>query len=324
VKLDRLGDITSELSTNLVKSIVLPGGLLEWLSRPLPERLRDKWRSSLSKPGEMDGQRTPVAAGPLVLMGGTPVPDESIVAMIHLSGGRTARLAVIPAAAADPGAAAEQGVRFFTRFGMRRVEVVEITTRERADSPEWAQQLAAYDAVFLCGEDRALGLTVLYGTAVARTLAEMMAAGKPVAALGGSAAILGEWVLVPQDGQERLVEGLGLAPGLLVDVQFTQESRFNQVAKALNAGACAHCMGAGLDAGAAMVVRDGEAKVLGDSSVTFMDPRESKATGDAGQGANGAMCGLKVHVLMDGFLMNLRSRKPMAPPKESFPAVGER
>jgi|GEM_PF-1315046 len=318
MKLDRLSDITSELSTNLVSSIVLPGGLLDWLTRPLPERLRPRFLSGVAgREQHAEPQRTAAAAGPtgpLILMGGLPVPDESIVAMIHLSGGRTAKLAVIPVAAENHAEAAEQGVKLFTRFGMRKVEVFDLTTRERAESPEWSAKLAAYDAVFLCGNSEGLGLDVLGGTLCARTLKEMSAAGKPVAGLGAGAAMLGDRLVVRRGDEEVPAEGLGLATGLLLDTHFSQENRFTSLTKALHGECESQFMGVGLDAGVAVALRDGEAKVLGETSVTFLDLRDSQVMADP---ANAAVCGLKVHVLMDGYVMNLRNRRPYGPPKDA-------
>ncbi|MDB4898017.1 MAG: cyanophycinase [Firmicutes bacterium] len=324
MKLDRLGDITSELSANLVKSIVLPGGFLEWLSKPLAERLRDfKSGASGARSGEAaDPVRIVVPAGPLVLIGGTPAPDEAIVAMIHLAGGRAAKLAVVPVATQEHARAAEEAVRYFARFGMRNIQVLDLTTRERAESPEWCADLAECDAVFLCGETAAIGLAVLRGSACARTLQQMMAAGKPVAGMGGGAAILSDRLVIEQDGHEVLTAGLGLAPSLVIDAYFTQESRFGHLVKALNKEGATSLMGVGLDAGASVVIKDGEAKVLGESSVTFLDARESTPASDQANYPPGAMCGLKVHVLMDGFGMNLRTRKPVGPPVAQ--AVNER
>lgn len=316
MKLDRLSDITSELSTNLVSSIMLPGGLLDWLTRPLPQRLRPKFLAGVTgKEQQPEPRRSTPLTGPMVLMGGLPAPDESIVAMIHLAGGRSARLAVIPVASENHEQAAEQGLKLFTRFGMRKVEVFDLTTRERAESPEWNAKLAAYDAVFLCGGKESVGLEVLAGTAAAHTLKGMLAVGKPVAGLCAGAAILAERLVVRRDGDEVLAEGLGLASGLLVDTQFTQENRFGRLAKLLQGDGAGRFLGMGLDAGAAVALRNGEAKVLGESSVTFLDLRDSQVVSDP---VTAAVYGLKVHVLMDGFVMNLKTRLPYGPAKESL------
>lgn len=324
MKLERLGDITSELSSNLVKSIFLPGGLLEWLSKPLAG-LRERSKGA-AKPAEavVESGRAAVALGPTVLLGGAPVPDEAIVAILHLAGGRGARVAVIPACApeADRAAVAEEGVKLFTRFGMRKVEHLELSSRERAISPEWATRLAEYDAVLLTGPNAALGLELLRNSACAQTLREMQAAGKPVAGLNGGASILAERAIIHQNGTQACTEGLGLVPGLLIEDGFTQQSHFTHMVKALNECATG-LMGMGLDGGSAAVIRDGESKVLGETTVTFIDPRESTVAVE-GKESPGAMYGLKVHVLMDGFIMNLRTRKPSGPPKEPAQAAGDR
>ncbi|MGE5676348.1 MAG: cyanophycinase [Mycobacterium leprae] len=321
MKLDRLGDITSELSANLVKSILLPGGLMEWLSKPLAERLREKAKAT-AKPGEGAEARSTVALGPTVLFGGAPIPDEAIVALLHLAGGRSAKVAVIPVAATDQARAVEDGVRLFTRFGMRCVEVLELTTKERAESPEWAAQLADHDCVLLCGDSPELGLQALSGTACAATLREMQAAGKPVAGLNAGAMLLGDRIMLQRDGGQVLEKGLGLAAGLLIESSFTQTTGFGQMVKALGTETASGLLGIGLEDGTALVIRDGEAKILGETSVTVMDMRES-LPGSA-PAPVGAVCGLKVHVLTDGYGLNLRTRKPITPPKEPAHAVGER
>jgi cyanophycinase len=318
MKLDRLGDFTSELSSNLAKSIVLPSNLLEWLTRPL-DRLRGAARGSAGREGA-DTARSAIASGPILLMGGAPVPDEAIVAMIHLAGDRNARLAVIPVAATEPEKAAEQGVRLFTRFGMRKVQVFELTARERANDPEWAAQLAQFDAVFLCGDSVSRGLEVLRETLCAQTLREMLSAGKPISGLDAGAVILGERILLSYDPLE-ITEGLGLAPGMVVETSFTQEARFSHLAKSFSAGKVGTLLGVGLDAGTAVALRAGEAKVLGEGSVTFLDPLGALPADTA---ASSSLCELKVHVLTDGYGLSLRTRKPISPVREPAPVAADR
>jgi cyanophycinase len=320
MKFDRLGDLTFELSTSLVKSLVLPDNFLKWLSKPLAGRLRDKSKPTSSQPRGVDMHDVQAATlldGPMVLFGGAPVPDEAIVAFMHLAGGRNAKIAIIPIAAADHAAAAQTGLRLFTRFGMRNASLFELVTHERADSPEWAAKLATFDGVLFCGENAALGLEVIRFTESVNTLKEMMLSGKPIAGLMSGAALLGERVLVNVSGHDTLVEGLGFLPGLLVEANFTQEGLFGRVSGLLSTESASHLMGVGIEAGTAIVIRNGEAKVLGDGSATFLDGRDL-AHDDP------SINGMKVHVLMDGYEMHLRTRKPVQFVKEPPQAVNER
>jgi cyanophycinase len=314
VKMERLGSITSELSTNLIKSIVVPpGGLLGWLTRHRAAWSREKQR--LTRPDVRPDDALDIAAaefpaGPIVLLGGAPVPDEAVVEAIHLAGGRSVKMAVVPVAAVDdPAAATAEAMRLFTRFGMKKVEPFDLTNRERATNPEWCARLAGYDAVVLCGESPSQGLHVLQATLAAVTLRNMVQAGKLLVGLGAGGAILGSRVF-PSSEADEVTAGLAILPGLLLDTQFAGCARFPRLAKAMAAAEAAHMLGAGIDEGAALVITGGEAKVLGETSVTFLDPRESSQS--RGEGSDGRP---KVHQLTEGYRMNLRMRRPIPPHK---------
>lgn len=294
MNLDRLGSITSELSSNLLKSIVVPqGGLLGWLTRP-----RERPKSTV-RPD--DGSETSMAefpAGPVVLLGGAPVPDEAVVESIHLAGGRAIKMAVIPVAAvADPAASAAEATRLFTRFGMKKVELFPLDSREKAASPEWCEKLAGFDAVLLCGESPAQALQVLQATLAAVTLGEMVKGGKLLIGLDGAAAALGSRAF-PSGEAEAFTTGLGILPGLLLETGAPESSAPERLLQTMAAPEAAQMLGVRLDLGSALVLSGGEAKVLGESAVTFHDPRQ----GGAG-----------VQRLTEGFRINLRARRVMAP-----------
>lgn len=314
MKLDRIGDITSELSTSLVKSLVFPGGLLGWLTG------RDKAARHELRPGAVPEEALGpvVTGGPVVLLGGAPVPDEAVVAVLHMAGGRGASVVVAPVAAEDPDAAAAEGMRLFTRFGMRDVQSVSLSARTEADCPETAAKLAEADVILLCGNAPRLGLERLQGTEAAVALRRAHGAGKIIAGLDGGAVMLGEGLV----SHDEFVGGLGLLPGLVVHTGYTQHSRFGQLAKALQAQQT--LVGAGIDNGAAMILRGDEGRVLGDGGVTFLDTHEVTPVVENQECPPGAVCSLKVHVLTEGFGINLRSRKPLAPVKEPPQAVGDR
>lgn len=315
--LERLGSLTSELSSNLVKSIVIPpGGLLGWFSRQRAERGKEAprpGRIEQRSDGRVDVSTATIPAGPVLLLGGAPVPDEAVVESIHLVGGRSARVAVIPAAAeADPAASGAEAMRLFTRFGMKKVEVFDLTTRGVATSPDWCAQLAEYEAVVLCGENPSRGLQTLQATLAAVTLHEMLAAGKLLVGLQAGAAILGSRLF--SDGESaELTVGLGLLPGLVVEAGASHSDR---LAKSLVDEETALMLGVGLDPGVALMVQGGEARVVGEGSVTFLDPRErAMAVGEAD--------GMRLHLLTEGQRLNLRTRRPAGPvtPVESLTPV---
>lgn len=316
LNLERLGNFTAELSANLVKSIVLPGGLLTRLTRPSIATGKPEQKSEADVP-----VRGAVPLGPLVLVGGYPVPDDVIVQIMHLCGGRGARVAILPTGADDPDQAIETALRLFTRFGMRSVEAPDITTRDRADSLYWAEKLAQFDAVVLYGNRVHEALEVLSGTLCAGVLHQLSASGRPVIGCAAGAVILGERCML-EDGS--MAAGLGLAPRLAVETGFGLRSPFGRLLQVVGAQAPAQFLGVGLDEGTALFMRDGEARVLGERSVTLVDGRDTTPL-EEGSGAScgtAPICGVKVHVLVTGFSVNLKTWRPAAPVREPAQVAG--
>lgn len=311
MNLERLGSITSELSSSLLKSIVVPpGGLRGWFARHRAPSNRDRSRNGRPDAWSASPREATAAAeypsGPVILMGGSPAPDEAVVEAVHLAGGRSVRVAVVPVAASrDPEAAAAQATRIFTRYGMKKMEPLLLDSREKADGPAWAERLSQYEAVVLCGDSTARGLEILEATRAGDALRGMVQAGRLVVGIEAGAALLGSRLFSGEE--EAVAAGLGILPDLLIDTAFTQSEHFSRLVRALSGDGTDGLLGAGLDAGAALVVVDGEAKVLGETTVTFVDPRERALETEATPG------GLKVHLLTDGYRMNLRLRRATPP-----------
>lgn len=324
MNLERIGNITSELSSNLLRAIVLPGGIRDWFSRAQAERARDPRKPQ--QPDQRPDKATYMSykvevGGPVVLIAGSPVPDEAVVEMMHLAGGRAARVAILPIAAVDQRQCGAAALRLFTRFGMRRVEVLEPITRDFACDIEQAHTLGTFDAAFLCGPDLPTGLELLHDSALAQALGTMHRSGRLVAGMASGAVLLSERLIIVRDGRQALVPGLGIASGLVVDTESANQARLGEVARCMNAEGGLALMGAELEAGSAAVMRDGEVRVLGEGSVTFLDSRESAVASGAG---SAGVYGLKVHVLQAGSGINLRSRRPFGPGKKVAAAASER
>lgn len=317
IHLGKLGSLTTELSSNLIKSIVVPpGGLMGWLTRSRTALSREKARPERpeTRPDEgMDRVTAETPLGPVVLMGFAPVPDEAVVESVHLAGGRSARMAVVPvAAAADPAATTAESARLFTRYGMKRVEILELDTREKAVSPEWVDRLSEFDAVVLCGESVVKGLEVLQATLAAATLKKMGMAGKLLVGLGAGAALLGGRVF-PSSNAEGATPGLGILPGLLLETDSAEGTRLQRLPRAAGAPDTAALLGIELPAGSAVLVQGGEAKVLGEGVVTFVDGRPRQKDG-------AATAGPQLHELTEGYRIHLRNRRVVAPVKEEIAA----
>jgi cyanophycinase len=281
VQLGDLVDALAELSQLLTQAIVMP------IRRRLPERRRPAqgpWASRVR--------------GTLVAASGT-VGDELVLEMIHRGGGRRARAVVLPAAHVDFQRAGERYIRYFTRFGMQRVEALPLAAREQANDREIVERIAAADIVFLAGGDAGLLLDVLVGTASQAALWDALRRGAVVAAAGGAAGAIGTWSVRWGEEPPRSepsgvgVEGgpsrpgLGLLPGCLLDRQGVQRGRLGRFLHAV-AATPGVSWGIGLDEGAALVVSPGwQLAVHGSGPVLCVEPRLGRTPAGAAE-ANGA------------------------------------
>ncbi|HLO03147.1 MAG TPA: hypothetical protein VK191_08570 [Symbiobacteriaceae bacterium] len=297
---DRWGNITSELTNSLVRSLVLPAGILAKLKEMLGEPRK--------------GDNTPPRCepeGPLMICAGLPVPDEIIVSYIYLVGGRSAKILVVAVGADPTGPLVTGALRALTRYGMTKVDLLHLPDRAAADNPEVLAQVTGAQGVLLVGERPAEALGVLAATELHQVLQRSCAERRPLMTVGPVGALLGEAVLL---GDAGIAPGIGLIRGMLVVTDWQEPGRAAQVMRSVVGEGSRALLGMGLDPGMAVLFRgSGEAKVYGPAGVTFVD-----GFAPAKEGAQAP----KVHVLMEHYVMNLRSRRPGGPVKEIPAASG--
>ena len=311
---DRLGNITAELSSALLKSIVIPGHWLRQAVRRDGDRPRDR-------KGALRELRVPAVApvGPLLVVGGSSIPDAAVVAALHHAGGRNVSVLVVPVGEGSELAAAE-AVRCFSRFGVRRAEAVEPLNRERAEASQWSERFAGTEVLVLVGGDRRAVAGVLRDTLCHQALRQYSDAGRVLVAAGEAAPALAEQMLAAGAGE--VCPGLGLLPRLILDAPFDPERAFASLVQAIGCRSGNAFLGTGIQAGTALIIKDGEAQVVGDGGVTIVDGREVAAPEDTLSdpeilpGDASAQCGLKVHLLVEGYGLNLKTRRPLGPGRD--------
>lgn len=301
VTFDRWGNITSEITNSLVRSLVLPAGILA------------KLKEMLGEPRKGDNNAPPKCEpeGPLMICSSLPVPDEIIVSYIYLVGGRSAKILVLAAGADSEGPLVTGALRALTRYGMTKVELLHLPDRAAADDPAILAQVTGAQGVLLVGERSAEALGILAATGLHQALQRLLAEKRPLMTIGPVGSLLGEAILL---GDAGIAPGLGLIRGMLVVTDWQETGRAAQVTRSVVGEGARALLGMGLDPGMAVLFRgSGEAKVYGPAGVTFVDGFVI-----AKEGAQAP----RVHVLMEHYVMNLRSRRPGGPVKEIPAASG--
>lgn len=319
LNLERLGNITAELSSSLIQSIMLPG---QWLGRL-------HWGASRNRtvPSDRaeDLDRDYLPTGLVVLTGTCPIPEDAVVATIRYMGSRNLRVAVIPLSAHDAEQCGAESWRVFVRYGISQIDVVNLHDRADADAAATVQRLEDAQVIFMYGEDGLRARDLLLGTAVHGALSLALRKGKVLIGAGGGGALLAERMVAPDpQGDGTVVErGLGLLPRLMVPTGLDARQGYNRLLHTMGGQLGVQFLGICTEPGGGVSIKGGEAWVLGDGSVTFLDGRESSLAADGapdpGRGDALApadsppVCGLRVHVLVADYGLHLRTRRPLAP-----------
>ena len=261
--------------------------------------------------------------GYIVPIGGAEDKDgeaEILRKFIEVSGGRRARIVIIPTASKleDTGRRYE---KLFRKLGADEAKALAIETREDAAREEWYEYLDRAGGIFVTGGNQLRLTTILGGTPMAKAIRRANARGVAVGGTSAGAAILSEHMIAygeeghtPHAGAVTLVPGFGLTNRILIDQHFRQRDRLGRLLAALAYNPFA--VGVGLDEDtAAFIDPDRKLTVVGAGALTLVDVSELQhsSVAEAEQGNPICMTNVRLHVLTAGGTFDLESRKAAAP-----------
>ncbi len=253
-------------------------------------------------------------------------PAEILRRFVEVSGGKSARIAIIPTASklADTGRRYE---KLFKGIGVEEARALPFAERADASREEWLRMLDAASGIFLTGGNQLRISTILGGTPVAKAIRRMNARGVTVGGTSAGAAILSEHMIAsgeegstPKVGMARLAPGFGLSNRVIIDQHFRQRDRLGRLLTALAYNPFA--VGVGLDEDtAAFINPDRVIEVVGTGSITIVDVSALQHSSVATTDDNKPICltNIRVHVLTQGATYDLETREataPAAPPLE--------
>lgn len=194
----------------------------------------------------------------------------------ELTGRRT--IVVIPTASEEADEAAQDYVDVFTNLGVENVEVLNIQSREQAESPEALAVLDRADGVMFTGGDQLRLTALLGGTALLTRLSERYL-HEPIIIAGTSAGAAAMSTPMIYQGRNdagflkdeiHITTGLQLLRDVAIDTHFIKRGRIVRMAQiiATNPG----CIGLGLEEDTAVLVTKGrELEVIGNGIVVLLD-----------------------------------------------------
>jgi cyanophycinase len=185
---------------------------------------------------------------------------------------------VIPTASTEPDKAAKEYVDVFTALGIEKIEVLDIQSREQANSQKTLEVIDRADGVMLTGGDQLRLTALLGGTQGLRRLYERYLK-EPIVIAGTSAGAAAMSTPMIYQGRNdagflkdeiHITTGLQFMRDVAIDTHFVARGRMVRMAQiiATNPG----CIGLGLEEDTAVLVTKGkELEVLGNGLVVVVD-----------------------------------------------------
>ncbi len=259
--------------------------------------------------------------GQLVIIGGAEDKEEDCEILrefVRCAGGTQAKIAVLTAATSEPRESGEDYTRVFERLGVEDVRVVNTIHREDADDPEKLKIIEEATGVFFTGGDQANIIEYIKGIKLDTLLHQRNREGMVIGGTSAGAAIMPDFMIVEGDSETNprldaieMGSGMGFLHSVVIDQHFAQRGRLGRLISALLQQPAN--LGFGIDEDTAVIVDGNEFKVVGRGAVTVVD--ESEATydnlGELLKDEAMAVCGVRLHILPQGFRFNLKTRKPI-------------
>ncbi len=235
------------------------------------------------------------------------------------AGGTGANIVVIPTASSIPVEVGENYLTAFKTLGCNNVTVLDIRSREDSETPEAIALVRAANCVMFSGGNQSkitdkIGNTAIHkilierhkneeGFVIAGTSAGAMAMSNEMVA-GGSAT---ESFI---KGAVNMYKGLKLIPMLIIDTHFIKRGRFGRLSEAI--AKHPNHIGIGLAEDTGLIIKQGgQCTVIGSGMVIIFDGSELTQNNEKilEEGTPMTMANLKVHVLSNSDMYDLKTRK---------------
>lgn len=258
--------------------------------------------------------------GELLIIGGNEekcVTAEILSKFIELAKRQKGTVGILPSASRIPGEVSEDYLRLFKELGAEEVIVLDIQSREMADSLEISKIASGMGALFITGGDQKRLADLVRNTKLHDVLMKKWRAGMVIGGTSAGASIMGKHMIVYSEtkvNDDRLIietgAGFGLLDELLIDQHFSQRGRFGRLIGAIAENQ--DLIGIGIDENTAILVKDCLFEVLGEHQVFIIDGKGGSLVDKVKSNDGGnemTITDFKLHTLTAGYTFDLSSRK---------------
>ncbi|HEY9810120.1 MAG TPA: cyanophycinase [Halomicronema sp.] len=264
---------------------------------------------------------TGTTKGQLVIIGGAEDKEgdcKILREFVRRAGGVKAHIAIMTAATSLPREVGDTYTRVFERLGAESVQVVGTERREDSSDSRWLEIIEQATGIFFTGGDQARITDLIKDTELDAAIHRRFNEGAVVGGTSAGAAMMPDVMIIEGDSETNprvntvaMGPGMGFLPGIVVDQHFAQRGRLGRLVSALVQQPAV--LGIGIDENTAVIVAENRFEVVGEGAVTVIDETESTHNNVDGvlKDEPIAVCGVKLHILPNGYGFDLKLRKPI-------------
>jgi cyanophycinase len=218
--------------------------------------------------------------GKLFIIGGGSRPDAMVSRLIKESGiDKRGYAVVLPMSSEQQDSSVYYAKLPFLTQGVDRIYGVFFTTSQGA-TKEKSDSVRNASLIYITGGDQVRFMSIVGGTLVEQAIIDAYKSGSTVAGTSAGAALMSKTMLtgnqlkyveytstfpVIESNNMETSRGLGLLDRVIVDQHFVVRSRYNRLITAVIE--YENIIGVGIDESTAILVKGGEAEVIGESQV---------------------------------------------------------
>ena len=258
--------------------------------------------------------------GNLIIIGGAEDKkgDKEILKKVAEIVNKEDMILIATVATEYPEKSFEKYYKVFSGLGIKRIEKLDISSREDACSRKNIDLIKKCNLLFFTGGDQLRITSILGGTPVYDALKEICSEGKVIAGTSAGASVMSHTMIVQGEDEEsprkctlKMSPGLGLIDSVIIDQHFAQRGRIGRLLTAVAQNP--EVLGIGIDEDTAIVVSDvGIAEVIGSGAVYFLDGTSIIYSNVSEQYSDEvlSMFNVKLHVLKEGNKFDLIKKLP--------------
>lgn len=242
--------------------------------------------------------------------------------------GTASRIEIITTASSIPQEVGEEYVKAFAQLDIKDTDVLDIRTREEANSAVNLERLKKADVVIFTGGDQLRLSSIFGGTAFHLMLLDryqnehFIISGTSAGAAASSNNMIyqGSSSEALLKGEVKITGGLGFINNVIIDTHFVQRGRIGRLLYACASNPINLGIGLGEDTGL-LITNGNEMEAIGSGLVILVDGTNMRYTNitDVQMGQPVSIENLTVHVLAFGDTFDLKTKKMTLHPIEFVP-----